>query len=267
MIITAALPWYDELPEDLEACIAGVANVADNLIALDGSYRRYPNAKVRSPRAQVDAIYGAARNVGLDCTVVLPDRLWLGQVEKRTELLKLATAESDWICLVDTDHIVSTDRNTTRSIIEQTPSDICVWDAKYITPNNLDKDFKDSAAGKWHIAMTKASVFIPHILRSLPDMRVERFHWWYSAMKGGSRVWVFNPDTRVNRTQKEYGFVTHKRLDNYTVEHRCLFRDQRHVLEGRAFCNDREMVVKLTGQEDDMPGLPRPVFDYERQGL
>ena len=49
----------------------------------------------------------------------------------------------------------------------------------------------------------------------------------------------------------------------YEVEHRCLLRDERHVLANRAFCNDRKVVVEMTGQEDDQPGLPAPVYDYE----
>jgi len=266
MYITAPLPWYDELPEDLEACIAGIANIADGLVALDGSYQRFPNAKVRSPRNQVSTIYGAAKNVGLDCKVILPDRLWLGQIEKRTALLQLASEDGDWICTVDTDHIIQTDRNATRQVISETPNTVYGLDVEYVTPANDDRDIEDSASGRWHIAQVKKTQFIPHIFRPLSDIRVERFHWWYSGVQRGERVWLWRGDSRMTMEQRERKVLEHKQLENYTVEHRCLFRDERHVLENRAFCNDREMVVRLTGQEDDRPELPRPVFDYERLG-
>lgn len=264
MIITAALPWYDERPEDLEACIAGIANVADKLVALDGSYSRFPNAKVRSPREQVNMIYSAARNVGLDCQVVLPDRLWLGQVEKRTALLQLASQETDWICTVDTDHIIHTDKSAIRAEISKTPRNVAVLDVKYVTPENKEKDLRSSASGEWHIQQTQVQQYLPHVFRSFPEMQVERFHWWYSALVDGKRAWLWRGDHRMTQEQQQYDVVGHKRLEGYTVEHRCLFRDERHILENRAFCNDREMVWRETGQEDDRGWLPRPKFDYTR---
>ena len=48
----------------------------------------------------------------------------------------------------------------------------------------------------------------------------------------------------------------------YVVRHTTHTRDAAHILAGRAFCNDRIRVVERTGQEDDVPGLPPPVFDY-----
>ena len=56
MIVTAALCWWNELPEDLERCVRGVANVADRVVALDGAYRRYPTGTARSSEAEYDEI-------------------------------------------------------------------------------------------------------------------------------------------------------------------------------------------------------------------
>lgn len=267
MIITAALPWYDENVEDLEACVEASANIADRLIALDGSYSRYPNGKPRSPRKQVDAIYGAARNAGLECKVILPDRLWLGQVEKRTALLQLASDDTDWIATIDTDHIIHTNRNATRAKLLQVPTSTYVLDVEYVTPMNQERDLADSSSGVWHMEQTKNSFFLPHLWRAVEDMRVERFHWWYSGIIANKRTWLWQGDHRMTPEQREYPRVAHTKLMDYTVEHRCLFRDERHILENRAFCNDREMVWKETGQEDDRPELPRPVFDYKRLPL
>ena len=48
----------------------------------------------------------------------------------------------------------------------------------------------------------------------------------------------------------------------YRTEHRVLHRTTEQVKASRAFCNDRAEVVVKTGQEDDVPGLKPPVFDY-----
>ena len=92
--------------------------------------------------------------------------------------------------------------------------------------------------------------------RPLEDMRVEKRHWWYSGVKDGQRIWI------LHTYDTELGLPGARLTSEYWVEHRCLYRDKRRVLAGRAFCNDRVMVVETTDQEDDVPGLPAPVFDY-----
>jgi hypothetical protein len=51
----------------------------------------------------------------------------------------------------------------------------------------------------------------------------------------------------------------------YEIEHKTLARDEKHILASRAFCNDRVRVLKWTGQEDDVPGLPQPIWDFETE--
>ena len=97
----------------------------------------------------------------------------------------------------------------------------------------------------------------PHIYRTLPLMRVEKFHWWYSAIKDGQRVWLWSADGN-------YPHVKHDHMPDYEVEHRALMRTEEQIRLSRGFLNDREKVVRLTGQEDDQPGLPAPEYDYER---
>jgi hypothetical protein len=96
---------------------------------------------------------------------------------------------------------------------------------------------------------------IPHLWRALAGLRVERFHWWYSAMKPGGRIWLWGGDDR-------YPHIYHGSLEQYEVEHRTLFRTKDQIKASRAFLNDREVIVRETGQEDDLPTLPRPKFDY-----
>src|SRR5690348_3020886 len=117
MIITGALCWWNELPEDLDACVRGLGNIADRVVALDGAYQRYPEATVRSPEAQLDAIRSAAAAVNIECLIIQPDRLWAGQVEKRCHLLAAAGVGSNWIVTVDADHVIHADREEMRRFL------------------------------------------------------------------------------------------------------------------------------------------------------
>ena len=97
----------------------------------------------------------------------------------------------------------------------------------------------------------------PHIFRALPGMRYERFHWWLSGLLDGRRVWLDGGDGSYPHPVRLAGVA------DYHVEHVCLRRTEAKILGNRAFCNDRMAVVQRTGQEDDVPGLPNPVWDYE----
>jgi len=251
MIVTAALIWYNERPEDLAACVRGMATIADRLVAVDGAYRRYPDASITSPPEQALAIQDAAREAGLECSVHTPAELWAGQVEKRTFCLGEAQRGSDWIAVVDADWVISGDRAAARAALAELRPSVDVMTAELYTPPG-----KRMATG-WHRAEAGKRYQIPHLFRALPEFRVEGLHWQYSAMRHQRRVWMWHaPDP--NRP-----CVLQRPLPPpYEIEHRTLHRTKKQILDSRAFCNDRELVLKLTGQEDDQPGLPPPVFDY-----
>lgn len=257
MNITAALAWWDEEPAELADCIRGIANIADRVVALDGAYRRYPGATITSPPEQAKVIEETAAEVGLECLILEPDRLWAGQLEKRTYLVNAAAVNADWIVVVDADHIIHANRAAARAEIERLPTSIKVISAPYYVPMNHDRPIEQSIATDWHRRGTEKAD--PHrlLFRALPGLRYEYKHWWLSGMDGAKRVWVLHTDTSGE------GLPAITLTSHYEVEHRCLFRDERRVLAGRAFCNDRYMVVDKTGQEDDVPGLPPPTFDFD----
>jgi hypothetical protein len=258
MIVTAALCWWHERPEDLDRCVRGAGDIADRIVALDGAYQRYPAAMVHSPADQLDAIRSAAAAVNIDCLIIQPDRLWAGQVEKRCHLLAAAGVGSDWIVTLDADHIIQAKRDDMRLLLRRSPSH--VFSVPYITPINPDRSMKDSAVGLWHENQTGEPQFIPHIWRALPGMKVEKFHWWYSAIHGGQKVWLWGGNG-------EFPSVEHQRIRRgYIVEHRTLFRTEEQIRLSRAFLNDRDQVVAKTGQEDNQPGLDVPDFNYEWVG-
>ncbi len=259
MKITAALAFWNERPSDLIRCVQGIAQVADRIVALDGAYSRYPGADARpsSPIGQLRALRKAGEDAGL--VVEIPwmhPQPWAGQVEKRAELLRLASEDSDWVVVVDTDHIIHANRAAVRAELETFRGDVIevpLW-----TPSDPKRTIAEQAPSLWHAYQTGHWQPAALIYRSLPGMTVERFHWWVSAMKDGQRVWLWGgddsrPHLPIRRLSAEYN-----------VHHLCLYRTPAQIRASRGFINDREMVVRLTGQEDDRPDLPRPVFDYER---
>ncbi len=257
--VTAALCWWNERPEDLARCVRGVAQIADRIVALDGAYRRYPGATIRSDPKQAETIRRVAHETGMECLVVTPDRLWLGQIEKRSHLLALAGVGSDWIVTVDADHIISTDRDAVRRELVNSTADVV--EVPFHTPVNKRRTMGKSAPGQWHIEQTGAVQYIPQVWRAILGLKVESHHWWIGGTKNGQKVWAWAGDySRPHLPHAQ--FVT-----PYTVEHRVLLRTAEQVRASRAFCNDREMVVRLSGQEDHIEGLPEPIFDYVRLPL
>lgn len=256
MIVTAALVWWDERPEDLEACVRGMANIADRVLAVDGAYRRYPQATVLSPPEQAETIRRVAAEIGLECDIYEPSELWAGQVEKRSFTLRRAAKDSDWIAVVDADWVIRTKRRFARAALEAVKPDVDVVSVKMFTPRS-GMPFATS----WHRKQAGRRFVIPHLFRSLPGIMVEKRHWWYSALKDGQRVWLWHPSkSSTYPVQKPYPLGA-----RYEIEHRTLLRDERHILDSRAFLNDRELVVAETGQEDDLPGLFAPTFDFETE--
>lgn len=252
MIVTASLVWWDERPEDLARCVRGVATVADRIVAVDGAYRRYPGATVRSDSAQEQAILETAAEAGIEAIVHIPTELWAGQLAKRTFALQEAAKDSDWIAVVDTDWVVSGDRDAIRVELETTQYD--VLRALLVTPASTEGPI----ATGWHQKQLGASYYHPHLIRSYPGYKVGPRHGWYSALrKKNRRVWVC-------RGHQSVGVRPHTNVaSNYRIDHMFTERSEEQILANRAFCNDRSMVVRRTHQEDDMPGLPRPVFDFE----
>jgi hypothetical protein len=255
VIVTGALCAWNERPEDLDACVRGLGQIADRVVFLDGAYVRYPGATPHSPKEQIAAIREAAAAVNIECRIVQPDFLWAGQVAKRSALLAIASADSDWIATVDADHVITADREIIRNFLSQHRGDVI--NVPYVTPLNPRRPLDRSAVGQWHVEQAVERVFIPHLWRALPGMRVEKRHWWYAAVKDGHSVWLWGGDGSMRLIEGQ------DMNRDYEIEHRTLFRTEAQIKASRAFLNDRIEIVEKTGQEDDRPDLPRPTYSYD----
>ncbi len=109
MNIVGLLAWYDESPEMLATCVSGFARVCDQIVAVDGAYALYPQAKPRSHPVQASTILHAAESAGVGCLIHRPREVFYGnEVEKRNLSLNFARSfEPDWVLVFDADFQVA----------------------------------------------------------------------------------------------------------------------------------------------------------------
>lgn len=112
MKLIGLLCWYDEPARMLIACIKGLRDAGvTHLVAVDGAYALYPDAKAASDPVQQGAIVTACRELGMTCTLHVPAEPWQGnEVEKRGFLFELGWTvadEGDWFWVQDADQIVT----------------------------------------------------------------------------------------------------------------------------------------------------------------
>lgn len=246
--VTAALVWFDEPLDQLDACIRALPTVADRVVAVDGGYARYPGAAIRSPEDQEHTIREACEQAGLECVIHIPDRLWAGQVEKRSFLLQKTVEGTDpardWFMAVDADHIWHGPRYSIRWELRSASPNVDAFEVDMFTPMNHDRPLEESAAGDWHANHADKLMSPQRLFRSFPGMLCERYHWWYSGLKRGTRVWLWGGDNSRPKA------AVRKLEAPMLVEHRCLFREPKQIIRNREFCEDRVGIVKRTGQED-----------------
>lgn len=240
--VTAALAWFDEDPYDLFRFTLSLEGAVDKLVAVDGAYERYPHDSPLSSDVEVDALEEGCRNAGIPLELHRPRGAWRGQVEKRTFLAEKATIDSDWIFTLDADHILRGVREAFRQELERVRADRV--ELNFFTTVNPSRPLNATSSTDWHSELAGKTVRQGLLLRALPEIRYERFHWWVSATKDRRRVWLYGGDETLPHVQ------SHELVAPFFVEHRCHFRRDRNILANREFCEDRVRIVEETGQED-----------------
>lgn len=246
MIVTACLAWYDEPIEDLIRCVESLPVLCDRLVAVDGGYELVEGAEPVSPYEQTEAIQDAAERVGLEFQVFRSNDLWNGQVAKRDWMMRMAVDGSDWLIPVDSDYVLHGIREAVRAELVATTADAMVVDFHTTLPEGVTRDNLEAdgrAANEWHAGMAGETLKMALIFRALPGFRVERHHWWYSGMKDGKRVALWDCGGLYPPGVERQLFAP------FVVEHRCLFRDKERVLRNRRFCELRDAQVQKEGKE------------------
>jgi hypothetical protein len=223
LTVTAMLAWFDEPPALLHQAIHSVAGLIDRLVAYDGGFRLFPDATPDSPGEQADTIRHACHTLDIPCDVVIPDRLWAGEVEKRDVMLRHAAAGSDWVMPLDADWVIEGDYPAARQRLAATGADVLTVKLRTLAP-----------AGVW-IPETFALVY-----RALDDMRVRRRHYHYSGVRDGQRIAFRGDDGDAATTDTLPGVqLTHLR-------HRRDPERQQQVID---YAHERDREFLITGIE------------------
>lgn len=219
MRVFGCMIWFDENPQWLAANIAGMAKLCDHIVAVDGGYFAYPEARPASGGDQAEAIVGAARTVGVGLTLVVPGEVWMGnEPAKRTAYCQivnaLATPYEDWMLVLDADEEVSEVSPLARHDLEATDLDAAelgMW-----TTDELRTWFGPSR----------------RLYRVLPDMAYGPTHFSLSGKgRDGEVVWL-------NGLGPKYGEQTGPALDvvqAVRVEHKHHLRPESRTAKADMF--------------------------------
>lgn len=177
------LSWYEEPAPWLAECVAGLAQLCDHLIAVDGPYARFPGAlrKAASGSEQADTIARTAAGAGIGCTIHVPREPWWGdEVAKRDWMFRLAMTMAqpgvDWLLRVDADEVFT-----------QVPADT----KKALAETELDV----AEVTMWERGEGQDSQFPLRVLfRALPGIRIQQAHYVVTVpgQDGSTRVLVGN---------------------------------------------------------------------------
>jgi hypothetical protein len=109
--LIALVSWFDEQPAWLAELVASLARCGvDHVVAVDGAYALYPQARGSSGSEQAHVVASSAAGAGIGCTVHVPRDRWLGnETEKRSFMFRLghalATPGDDWLVVADADEV------------------------------------------------------------------------------------------------------------------------------------------------------------------
>jgi hypothetical protein len=187
--IVLLLSWYAESPSWLANVVAGFGRVCDEVVAVDGAYSFYPEAKGRSHPEQAEAIQTAAEAIGVGCTIHRPSDAFYGnEVQKRNLTLSLASAlEPDWVLCADADYFVTyCDPDTVRAMLEETDLNV----ATYMLSDAMDPHamgLKDPVQSDWSLPTRD-------IFRWTPDLEYGPAHYTISGTYEGRRQWLKGPE-------------------------------------------------------------------------
>jgi hypothetical protein len=176
--LIAFLKWYDERPDWLAETVASLACFVDELVAVDGAYALYPNARAQSPLEQAEAIVDAAAAAELGLTLHRPTDPWAGnEIHKQGFILRLvrqvAVPGRDWVFGIDGDERVSdVDAAGVRGALKSSELDVgevALWEER-------DKVYEFPAR---------------RLFRVLPRLSVRGAHYVYTGFARGRRVYLW----------------------------------------------------------------------------
>lgn len=200
MRIVGVLSWYDESPHWLSTAVAGFGRFCDLIVAVDGAYAMFPEARRCSHPDQAEAVTLAAEAAGCASLVYRPQDVFHGnEIEKRQLTIDLCAPflrpGEDWLFVFDADyHVMICDPDTIRYQLRNTNHDVATYtimDGRdFLADPGMRRTARDvDVSLDWTIRTRDA-------YRWDPTLRVGPAHWTYSVADGdGGRRWLRGPST------------------------------------------------------------------------
>lgn len=180
MKIVALLCFYDENPAWLAATVASCARFCDHIVASDGGYFLFPEARSHSGIAAHEAIVETAYASGIGCTLHSPPDVWYGnEVEKRNHLVQTAltmTEPTDWLFRIDADEVVTDVPYDVRERLDATDLNVAgvtLWWRSTLAGSGAPDEVVRAVDAEGSQQQMR------FLLRALPGLRVEGAHNFY----------------------------------------------------------------------------------------
>lgn len=133
--VAAALAFFDEPAGFLDRCVRSLQGLADEVVALDGAWDLFPHDDYLSPADNIQELNAAlaACRFGYGSIPIRPRQAFASQVEKRAELMRIASINADWILVIDADeYIAHRDAAAARARLEHATENVGI-----VTHRNL----------------------------------------------------------------------------------------------------------------------------------
>ncbi len=234
MKVIAALSWYDESPSWLASCIASIAPHVDHVVAVDGAYAHYPDARARSERIQAETIIATCEALSVGCTLYRPATYWVGgEVEKRSAMFRLCQAHresfDDWYWIIDADCIVTTCPSDLRARLSET--ELNAVEVMLYERRDWLGDHEEVA--QTMSLPTSVQQKMRMIFRALDDMQVVGTHYTYGGFDA-------NGDWHYTWGSNAIGPDPADVFADVIVEHRSIWRDKYRKDNAQAYYNVRD---------------------------
>lgn len=222
MNVIGCLIWFDESPTWLSTTVASLSRCCDHIVAVDGAYWLYPQAKPNSGPDQAQEIVSTAEALGMGATLHVPTTPWMGnEVEKRNFMLSLgllvAEPLEDWLLVVDADEVVMDVPSNFRDVLASTEHDVATYQLLERMDWHLTPERERAAQ---QVAMPPGVTSIRGLLRALPTLHINQAHYSYAVERDGKSVFLWERDA---------GQLVDAVDTDLKIEHRRAFRDKQRL--------------------------------------
>jgi hypothetical protein len=226
MKLVGLLVFYDESPSWLAACTASLCRLCDHIVAVDGAYLLYPQARPHTGPDPASEIIGVCLTLGVGVTYHAPQTVWAGnEIGKRNlafELAKTVAGPDDWLVVVDADMLITDIPADLRDQLAATDADVGSY--RLVTREDwLATDAQAQVARD--VAVPPGEMPIRLLFRARRSLRIEQAHFGYVIDTDDGPLFLWSP--AASERTIDTGLV---------VEHRRQSRT-RHRLEQAAAYN------------------------------